>query len=53
MSPVELAEYLSVPKQSIYERWRIWGLKPIKVGKHLRFRERDIENWLEANRVSY
>ena len=53
MSPVELADFLGVSKQTIYERWRSWGLRAHKVGKHLRFRERDVESWLEANRVSH
>ncbi len=53
MSPKQLADYLGVSKQTVYERWRSWGIRAHKVGKHLRFRERDVETWLEANRVSY
>jgi excisionase family DNA binding protein len=44
-----VAEYLSVPKKTIYDRWREWGLKGIKVGRHLRFRGRNIEDFLNRN----
>ncbi|WP_160050888.1 helix-turn-helix domain-containing protein [Nocardiopsis sp. FR4] len=53
MSVEDLANHLNVPKRTVYSEWRKWELPGFQVGKHLRFRERDIENWLEANRVSY
>jgi excisionase family DNA binding protein len=43
----ELADSFGVPVATIYHEWRKWGLKGIKVGRHLRFRERDIESWLD------
>lgn len=49
LTPEDVAEYLSVPKKTIYDRWREWGLKGIKVGRHLRFRERNIEDFLNRN----
>jgi excisionase family DNA binding protein len=44
----ELAEYLGVPAQTIYD-WRLSGRAPraYKVGKHLRFAVSDIAEWLE------
>jgi excisionase family DNA binding protein len=44
----ELAEYLGVPVQTIYD-WRLTGRAPraYKFGKHLRFAESDIAEWLE------
>ncbi|WP_182920386.1 helix-turn-helix domain-containing protein [Nocardioides cavernaquae] len=44
----ELAEYLSVPVQTIYD-WRMSGRAPraYKFGKHLRFAAADIAEWLE------
>lgn len=49
MSPGELADYLSIPVGSIYQ-WRYRGGGPpgIKVGRHLRYRVRDVESWLDA-----
>ena len=44
----ELAEYLGVPVQTIYD-WRLSGRAPraYKFGKHLRFAASDIAEWLE------
>jgi excisionase family DNA binding protein len=44
----ELAEYLGVPVQTIYD-WRLSGRAPraYKFGKHLRFAVSDITEWLE------
>jgi excisionase family DNA binding protein len=49
MTVEELAEYLTIPKQTIY-RWRTEGHGPraIKVGRHLRFRSADVETWLNS-----
>jgi excisionase family DNA binding protein len=43
----ELADRFGVPVATIYHEWRAWGLNGLKIGKHLRFRERDIEAWLD------
>ncbi|WP_447646182.1 helix-turn-helix transcriptional regulator [Nocardioides zeae] len=42
----EVAEYLGVPKQTVYS-WRQTGYGPaaIKVGKHLRYREATVLAW--------
>ncbi len=44
----ELAEYLGVPVQTIYD-WRLSGRAPraYKFGKHLRFAASDVAAWLE------
>ncbi len=49
LSPQQLADYLGVPVATVY-RWRheSSGPRGIKVGKHVRYRERDVEAWLEA-----
>ena len=43
----ELAEYLGVPVQTIYD-WRMSGKAPraLKIGKHLRFALSDVRAWL-------
>ncbi|QVJ00281.1 helix-turn-helix domain-containing protein [Nocardiopsis eucommiae] len=53
MSPDEVAAYLGVPKKTVYDRWKEWGLRGIKVGRHLRFRERNVEAWVNAQEISY
>ncbi|GAA2124515.1 hypothetical protein GCM10009759_76250 [Kitasatospora saccharophila] len=45
----ELAEYLGVPVQSIYQmNWRGTGPRSFKVGRHRRYHPRDVHQWLEA-----
>jgi excisionase family DNA binding protein len=44
----ELAAQLQIPVQSIY-RWRYAGVGPkgIRIGRHVRFRQRDVDAWLD------
>ncbi len=46
LSVDELAAWLGVPKKTVYGCWRQWGLRGYRVGRHLRFRERHVEEWL-------
>jgi excisionase family DNA binding protein len=48
LSVEELAAYLGVPKKTVYGRWRQWGLRGYRVGRHLRFRQRHVEEWLKT-----
>ncbi|MDH3262077.1 MAG: helix-turn-helix domain-containing protein [Gemmatimonadota bacterium] len=44
----ELAEYLGVPVATIYAwRHRHEGPPGFRVGKHLRYRSRDVEAWID------
>ena len=45
----ELAEFIGVPRQTIY-RWRGQGRGPkaAKLGRHLRYRQADIDEWLRS-----
>lgn len=49
LKPAEVAEYLGVPKPTLYQ-WRHKGEGPpaLRVGRHLRYRRSDVEAWLEA-----
>jgi excisionase family DNA binding protein len=51
MSPGEVARFLGLPLRTIY-RWRSRGEGPrgYRVGRHVRYRVRDIEHWLERHR---
>lgn len=51
MSPEELAEYLAISKRSLLGCYREWGIPVHRVGRHLRFRVRDVEYWLEQHRI--
>jgi excisionase family DNA binding protein len=45
-----LATWLSVPVATIY-RWNHLGTgpRPIRVGRHVRFRSSDVEAWISTN----
>lgn len=48
LSVQELAEYLGVPVTTIYTwRHRSQGPPGLRVGRHLRYRRRDVEAWIE------
>jgi excisionase family DNA binding protein len=47
----DLAEYLEVPVATIYAwSYRRQGPLGFRVGRHLRFRQRDVEDWI-ANQL--
>jgi len=41
------AELLDVPVSTLYKQWQAWGLSAYRIGRALKFRERDIESWLD------
>lgn len=49
LSPAELADYLGIPVQTIYQ-WRHRGEGPpgYRVGRHVRYRWTHIVSWLES-----
>lgn len=51
LSIEDLAEYLGVPVTTIYD-WRVDGKGPcgIRVGRHVKFIQRDVLAWIEAQR---
>lgn len=52
MSVSDLAQYLAVPKATIYQwRYRGRGPKALRVGRYLRFRRSDVDRWLETRTV--
>ncbi len=53
ISVPELAAYLGVPIATIYQ-WRHHRRGPTsyRVGRHIRYRQSDIEQWLETRRDS-
>jgi len=47
MSSQETADYIGVNVETLYRRWEEWGMKAYRIAGKLKFRERDIENWIE------
>jgi excisionase family DNA binding protein len=47
--PQELADYLHIPLQTIYQwRTRQYGPPGVRIGKHVRYRKTDVEQWVNA-----
>lgn len=49
LTPEEVAAWLRVSPTTVGNKYRFWGLKPQKVGRLLRFRERDVVAYLDKH----
>ena len=43
----EVAAILAVPERTVRDKWREWGLPAYRIGKHLRWKERDVHAWID------
>ena len=51
LTPEEVSEKLKVKLSTIYHWGQRRTIPSVKIGKHLRFRIRDIDRWIKKNRV--
>jgi excisionase family DNA binding protein len=49
LSAREVAAILSVPERTVREKWREWELPAYRIGKHLRWKEREVNAWIDRN----
>ena len=47
----ELSEYIKIPKGTIYNWTSMKKIRYVKIGRHIRFRSEDIEEFIEKNTV--
>ena len=47
LSSRDVAAILAIPERTVRDKWREWGLSAYRIGKHLRWRERDVYAWIE------
>ena len=47
LSAREVAAILSVPERTVREKWRDWGLPAYRIGKHLRWKAREVYAWID------
>ena len=47
LSAHDVAAILAVPERTVRDKWREWGLPAYRIGKHLRWRERDVYAWID------
>jgi excisionase family DNA binding protein len=48
----EAAGFLNVPERTLRAEFRKWGIEAYKVGRAWRFRERDLNDFLEQNKAA-
>ncbi|MEW6542421.1 MAG: helix-turn-helix domain-containing protein [Nitrospirota bacterium] len=46
LTVIEVAQFLRVPKSTVYKLARLGELPASKIGKHWRFLRRDIQEWM-------
>ena len=51
LSAEQTAEMTGAALSTLYKNWREWGLEAYRIGGRLKFRERDVETWIRAQRV--
>ena len=40
-------------ERTVRDRWKEWGLQAYRIGKHLRWKERDVYAWIERQSMTY
>jgi excisionase family DNA binding protein len=43
----DVAAILAIPERTVRDKWKEWGLPAYRIGKHLRWKERDVYAWIE------
>lgn len=51
LSSRDVAAILAIPERTVRDKWKEWGLPAYKIGKHLRWKERDVYAWIERQSV--
>jgi len=47
LSSRDVAAILAIPERTVRDKWKEWGLSAYRIGKHLRWKERDVYAWIE------
>ena len=47
LSSRDVAAILAIPERAVRDRCKEWGLPAYRIGKHLRWKERDVYAWIE------
>jgi excisionase family DNA binding protein len=47
LSSRDVAAILAVPERTVRDKWKEWGLPAYRIGKHLRWKERDVYAWID------
>jgi excisionase family DNA binding protein len=47
LSARDVAAILGIPERTVRDKWREWELPAYRIGRHLRWKERDLNAWIE------
>lgn len=47
LTPKEVGNLLKLPERTIRAQCKTWGLKSHRIGRAVRFRERDVMAWID------
>jgi len=47
LSAHDVAAILAVPERTVRDKWREWQLPAYRIGRHLRWKERDVYAWID------
>jgi excisionase family DNA binding protein len=47
LSARDVAAILGIPERTVRDKWREWGLPAYRIGRHLRWKERDVCAWID------
>ena len=47
LSSCDVAAILAIPERTVRDKWKEWGFPAYRIGKHLRWKERDVYAWIE------
>jgi len=47
LSSRDVAAILAIPERTVRDKWKEWRLPAYRIGKHLRWKERDVYAWIE------
>jgi excisionase family DNA binding protein len=53
LSSRDVAAILAVPERTVRDRWKEWGLPAYRIGKHLRWKERDVYAWIDRQSIKF
>lgn len=51
LSPEEVAQLLGFSRKTVYRNWREWGLQGRRLGRQIRFPEREVQALIERSAV--
>lgn len=52
LSMESAATYLDVPKRTLQDNYRKWGIAHVWVGRCVKFRKRHLDSWIDSNTVT-